>query len=70
MQSRTCVQKKEEEYERIRHRAACQLCLQGRNQGGSIQKIFNAIDLNDTYWEENLVAEMSEEEFDEVYGED
>lgn len=36
----------------------------------AIQKIFNAIDLNDTYWEENLVAEMSEEEFDEVYGED
>lgn len=36
----------------------------------AIEKIFNTIDLNETYWEENLIAEMSEEEFDEVYGED
>ena len=44
--------------------------FKGKTKEEAIQKIFDTIDLNETFWEQEILEELTEEEFDEVYGED
>ena len=41
--------------------------LMGEHSEETIQRIFNNIDLNESHWEYEVLEELTEEEFDEVY---
>jgi hypothetical protein len=42
--------------------------FKGDSYEDAVQEIFNHIDLNETPWEDSLVKEMTEEEFNKEFG--
>lgn len=42
--------------------------FKGENYEDAVQAIFNNIDLNETPWEDSLVKEVTEEDFNKEFG--